>query len=137
MSAEAVTLNLPGSLYADLMQRARQRKRSLEAELLEVVESVLHPPSDLPPEITTALESLRELDDDALTRAARDAFPADAAEELEGLNHKTQREELSPAEARRREELLAGYERLVLLRAEAATLLQQRGHDVSDLLLGE
>lgn len=109
---------------------------SLEAELLKVVESVLHPPSDLPPEITAALESLRELDDNALARAARDAFPADAAEELERLNHKAQREDLAAAEARRREELLAGYERMILLRAEAADLLQQRGHDVSDLLLG-
>ena len=138
MSAEAVTLHLPGSLYDHFKERAKRARRSLEAELLKVVEAAgMDSQEDLPPQLARAVGDLRELDDEALWRAARDHLPREAAEELESLNHKQQREGLSVAEEETLDRLAEAYDRFLLLRAEAAGLLQERGHDISRLVTTE
>ena len=93
-------------------------------------------PEDLAPQLARAVRELRELDDEALWRVARDHLPREAARELEALNHKQQREGLSPSEEEKAARLAEAYERFLLLRAEAAGLLQERGHDISSLASG-
>jgi hypothetical protein len=56
---------------------------------------------------------------------------ADAAEELERLHDKRQREGLTDSEAQAAAALTRQYERIMLVRAEAAALLMDRGRDVS------
>ncbi|HEX9641509.1 MAG TPA: hypothetical protein VGB13_09370 [Candidatus Krumholzibacteria bacterium] len=46
MAAHTITLQLPASLYEKLKDRARQSRRSVEAELLEAVAAVLPTASD-------------------------------------------------------------------------------------------
>ena len=87
--------------------------------------------------LATSLDQLSSLPDEALSKVARDQFPAEAASRLENLNHKGQREGLTASEEDERDELLSGYEQVMLLRAEAARLLDHRGHDVSALHDGE
>ncbi len=135
MSAQAVTLHLPASLYDLLRQRAQEARQSLEAEILDVVTSAIRPIDELPPDLREAIEPLRGLDDEALLRAAMDRFPVEAAERFTELNHKQQRESLTDEEIRALEGLRHGYERVMVVRAEAASLLKQRGHDVSKLIL--
>ena len=135
MSAHAVTLHLPTSLYDLLRQRAQEARQSLEAEILDVVTSAVHPDDDLPPDLRDAVAPLRSLGDEALRRAATDHFPKDAATRLTELNHKQQREGLTDEEAQALDDLCRGYERVMVVRAEAAALLKQRGHDVSKLVL--
>jgi hypothetical protein len=53
---------------------------------------------------------------------------------MENLHHKRQREGLTEAEDETLQRLVQQYERYMLVRAQAASLLQQRGHDVSALL---
>lgn len=135
MSAQAVTLHLPTSLYDLLRQRAQETRRSLEAEILDVVTSVVRPDDDLPPDLREIVAPLRGLDDEALRRAAVDAFPEEAAARFTELNRKQQREGLTEEENRALEDLRRGYERVMVVRAEAAALLKERGHDVSKLIL--
>jgi len=88
----------------------------------------------LPPNLERAVRELQELDDEALWRVARDHLPRDAARDLETLNRKQQREGLTAAEEQTLTRLAEAYDRFLLLRAEAAGLLQQRGHDISRLI---
>ena len=135
MSAQAVTLHLPTSLYDLLRQRAQETRRSLEAEILAVVTSAVRPDDDLPPDLREVVAPLRGLDDKALRRAAMDRFPEEAAARFSELNRKQQREGLTNEEIRALDDLRRGYERVMVVRAEAAALLKERGHDVSKLIL--
>ena len=134
MSAQAVTLHLPVSLYDLLRQRAQETRRTLEAEILDVVTSVIQPDDDLPPDLREAIAPLKGLDDEALRRAAMDRFPEEAAARCAELNSKQQREGLTDEETRALDGLRRGYERVMVIRAAAAALLKERGHDVSKLI---
>ena len=131
---QAVTLNLPDTLYNKLRRKAEQAHRSVEEELLDAVAAAVPDTDDLPPDLQAAVDQLAVLDDAGLWNAARMSMPTDAAEELEGLHDKRQREGLTEAEAQAAAALVRQYERTMLVRAEAAALLAERGHDVSVLL---
>lgn len=134
MSTQSVTLHLPDPLYQRLKRRAEQAQRPVEDELLDMVAAAIPVGDELPTELAEALSPLALLDDQALWRAARTHLPADAVEELERLHLKRQREGLSASEVEQAAALLRHYERFMLVRAQAAALLKQRGHDVSVLL---
>jgi plasmid stability protein len=135
MNVQPVTLNLPETLYRKVQQRAEKMRRSVEDELVEVVAAALPESDDLPQEITEVLSQLSFLDDAALWQAARTRVSSDQAEQLEELNLKQQREGLIPEERQMRDQLLRRYEQTMLVRAQAASLLQEHGHDISDLTL--
>ncbi len=135
MSAQTVTLHLPVSIYDLLRQRAEEARRSLEAEILHVVTSAVRPEDDLPADLREVIVPLRGLDDEALRRAAMDRFPEEASARFTELNRKQQRDGLTDEEIRVRDDLRHGFERVMVIRAEAAALLQERGHDVSNLIL--
>jgi len=135
MNAQAVTLHFPLPLYDRLRRRAAETHRSVEDEILEVVaQGVPSTEDEISPELTAAISALQGLDDRALWTAAKDRFPEEATERFQALNLKQQRDGLTEAELEELEELRHGYERVVLVRAEAAYLLKERGHDVSELL---
>lgn len=135
MNVQSVTLNLPETLYRKAQQRAEKMQRSVEDELVEVVATALPEFDDLPQEITKVLAQLRFLDDAALWQAARTTMSSDQAKQLEEFNLKQQREGLTPEEHQTRDQLLRHYEQTMLVRAQAAVLLQEHGHDVTDLTL--
>jgi len=136
MTFHPVTLDLPNILYTRVKQRAAQTQRSVEDELLDVLASALPANDDLPADLTEALAPLALLDDTALWRAARTHLPLTAAARLEALHLKRQSEDLSDVENAAVAKLVRQYERAMLVRARAAALLAQRGHDVSSLLNG-
>ncbi|MCP4655479.1 MAG: hypothetical protein GY856_08685, partial [bacterium] len=74
------------------------------------------------------------LDDTALWRAARSTLAPEKQEQLETLNFKQQREGLTRSEREIHATLLHAYDQAVLIRARAAELLVERGHDVAELL---
>jgi len=88
---------------------------------------------ELPADLNEAISPLTLLDDQALWRAARSHLPAEAAAQMENLHLKRQREGLTEAEVQMLAGLVRQYERMMLVRAQAAALLKQRGHDVSEL----
>ena len=77
MPSQAVTLNLPGSVFDRYKRLARRTQRTVEAELLEVVSSA-HPEDEtLPPDLEAAVTELETRDDKDLWRAARRRLPAE------------------------------------------------------------
>jgi hypothetical protein len=73
------------------------------------------------------------LDDESLWRAARGRLAAEAAERIEQLHLKRQRDDLTETEVQELAALMRRYERAMLVRAQAAALLRQRGHDITSL----
>ena len=136
MSTQTLTLHLPDGLYARLQQRARESHRTLEAELLELLSSAVPGDQDLPNSLSADLAQLDTMDDAELWRAARSKLSKKAAAQLEALHVKRQSEGLSESEAQVLAELVGQYERSMLIRARAAALLKERGHDLSGLAAG-
>jgi plasmid stability protein len=135
MPTQHLSLNVPGPIYEHLKQRAEQAQRSVEEESLEVLATVVPADTGLPAVLREAIESLSLLDDAALWRAARSRLPDDVIDELESLQLKLQREGLTDTESGQLSQLVYQYERQMLVRAQAAALLKQRGHNVSELIV--
>ncbi len=134
MAAHAVTLRLPSPLFDHFQTRAERAHRSLEAELLEAVAAVAADEEELSQDLAQAIGDLALLNDEELRQAVRNSLSDDARAQLEALNLKQQREELTPAERETLERLAHQYDQAMLLRAEAIRLLKERGHEVSKLL---
>ena len=134
MTAHAITLHLPETLYNRFQQRAKWTHRSVESEVLEAVASAAPAEDELPSELLEAVQALEKADDQELWRLARQAMSREASEELEALHFKQREAGLSRDEDARRAELIHEYERTMLIRAQAAKLLKDRGHDVSSIL---
>ncbi len=134
MAIQTLTVRLPDRLYAQLRHRAQQANRTVEAELVELVATAMPEQERLPAELSTELAGLEHLDDEALWQAAKSRLASAMARRTEKLHHKRQREGLTEAEGQALAELVQQYERAMLIRAQAAVLLKQRGHDVSKLV---
>ncbi|MEA2604315.1 MAG: hypothetical protein QOF89_5307 [Acidobacteriota bacterium] len=134
MAAHAITLRLPAPLYDHFQSRAERAHRSLEAELLDAVATVAEGEEELSLDMAKAIGDLELLDDEELWRVAQNHLSDDVRSQLEALNFKQQRETLTPGEKDTLEQLVHQYDQAVLLRAEAARLLKERGHEVAKLL---
>lgn len=134
MPAHAITLHLPETLYKRFRQRAEWSHRSLETEILDAVASGASVEAELSPDLIETVEAIQKLDDDELWRLARQAMSPESSQELESLHFKQRSKELSPIEDAARAQLILEYERSMLIRAQAAKLLKERGHDISGLL---
>lgn len=131
MSSQSVTLELPEPLYEQLQARAVRRQRTVADEVLDVLTGALPATEVLPDDLEQAIAQLVFLDDAALWQVGRSKMASDEVERLSELNAKRQREGLTEAEQQESELLVRQYERSMLVRAQAAALLKQRGHDVS------
>jgi len=133
VGAQAVTVTLPAPLYERLVRRATNAHRTVEAELVDAVTALFHEPDELPADMAEAIDALSMLGDEDLWRAARHGLAPEKAEAIEDLHVKRQREGLSASESEALATLMKEYSRVMLVRARAAALLKQRGHDVSGL----
>ncbi len=70
--------------------------------------------------------------DAALWQAARSTMAPEQRARLAALHDKQQRSGLDPKEKADEQALLALYDETLLVRAQAAVLLKQRGYDVAD-----
>ncbi len=133
MALHTLTIRLPDPLYQQVEQRARQMQRSVEDELVAVVAATLPTLADLPTDIASEIAQLEFLSDDELWQVARTTLSPDESERMQELTLKQQRDGLTPQEQQEAEALLHQYDRTMLVRAQAAALLKERGHDVSTL----
>lgn len=136
MTGRTVTIEVPEYLYDRLKRRADEARLSVEAEVVQALASTVTPDDRLEPELEDILTGLGLLDDQALWHLARRRFPQRSARRLQSLHLKLQREGLSETERRIEAELVDQYERTMLIRAQVAVLLKQRGHDIADLASG-
>jgi uncharacterized protein YnzC (UPF0291/DUF896 family) len=132
MATQEVTLNLPAPIYDRIKQVAEKTHRSVDDLLLEAVVAAA-PALDEPSiKLRSALAQLAYLNDAALWQVARSSLTPDQRERLEALHDKQQREELTAEERQDEQALMQLYRESLLVRAQAAMLLKQRGYDVAD-----
>jgi predicted ArsR family transcriptional regulator len=134
MTVQAITLNLPQAVYKQIRQAAEKVGRPVNEVLLEAVAAVAPVIGTEPENLRTALAQMAYLNDAALWQAARTTMTAEQRERLETLHDKQQHEGLTPDEQVEEQALLSLYRETLLVRAQAAVLLKQRGYDVSEPL---
>lgn len=134
MIVQTVTVKLPGRLFERLARRATKAHRTVEAELVEAVETLPEESDELPADIADAIAALHLLRDEDLWRAARHSLASEKATAIEELHLKRQSEGLSALESESLATLMREYMRIMLVRSRAAAILKQRGCDVSGLL---
>lgn len=136
MALQPVTLQLPDRLYRQIRQRAQQQNHSIEDELTAVIESALTMSDDLasvPADIAAEVAQLRFLDNEHLLRAAQRSVSTEQSERMQSLVLKRQFEGVTQAEQQEMEQLTHFANLVMLIRAEAAVLLKERGFDLETL----
>jgi len=132
MGVQAITLNLPRTVYERIRQAAEKVQRPVDEVLVEAVTAVAPVMDTTSERLRTTLAQMAYLNDAALWQVARATMPAEQRERLEVLHHQQQCQELMAEERAEEQALLALYRETLLIRAQAAVLLKQRGYDVSD-----
>ena len=134
MTVQAITLHLPEAVYKQIKQAAGKVGRPVSEVLLEAVTAAAPVIGTGPEDVCKALAQMTYLNDAALWQAARATMTAVQRERLEALHDKQQCEGLSAEEQAEEQALLTLYRQTLLVRAQAAVLLKQRGYDVSEPL---
>jgi len=133
MAVQAVTLNLPKTVYEQIRRAAEKAQRPIQDVLIEAVAAVAPVAETAPAALRSALAQMAYLNDAVLWQAARTTMTTEQRERLEALHDEQQRRTLTAEEQTEEQALLALYRETLLVRAQAAVLLKQRGYDVSDL----
>lgn len=128
---QSITVDLSDSLYKRIRQRARERNRSIEDEATAAVELAFA--AIIPPTTADLLEQLAYLADKELWQAARMRVPEDKAERMQQLIWKEQAEGLTASEDEEASQLQQYAHHVMLVRARAAVILAERGHDITEL----
>lgn len=132
MSIQQITLTLPDALYEQLKAAAERSRRSLDEVLVEVVAALAPVLGTASKGVRSSLVQMAYLNDAALWQAARSTMVPEQRARLEALHEQQQRSGLDDAERAEEQALLDLYDETLLVRAQAAVLLKQRGYDVSD-----
>lgn len=123
-------LDLPDPIVAQLQSTSRNRQRSVEDLIRELVIQHWQPLPRLPDDVEAELAVFPSLSNEVLWLLARSTLTAEEQKTLAALNSTAKIRTLTPAEAERLETLLDLYDRMVVRRAQAATILQQRGYNL-------
>ena len=133
MALQTVTVHLPEILYRQVARRAQRMRRSVEDELVEVVSTAMPTMEALPSDIVDDLEQLTYLTDAEMWEAARTTLPRQNSERMQALVLKRQGVRLTAVEERELKRLTHLADRAMLVRAQAAVLLKERGHNIESL----
>lgn len=132
MTVREVTIRVPLPVYEQVRRAAASTNRSVDEVLVEAVIAAAPAAGGGPGQLRSALAHMAYLNDAALWQAARATMTAEQRERLEALHDKQQAEALTAEEHREEQALLDLYRGTVLIRAQAAALLKQRGYDITD-----
>ncbi len=132
----AVSLQLPSKLYQKVQKRAANTNRSVEDEIIAVITNALDAHDDLanlPVNIAEQLKQLHFLDNDSLQQAAQKSVETEKAERMQELALKQQAEGLTELEIQEANNLKDYANLVMMVKAEAAVLLKERGIDIPNL----
>ena len=118
MAVQNVTIRLTESVYHQVNLRTRRMQRSVEEEVVAVVEDALPALDVLPTEIADEMGQMVFLTNHELWQAARATTTSVENRRMQALLLKRQREGLSPEEETEAERLAQHQERIMLLRAQ-------------------
>ncbi len=130
---QTITISLPETVYKQFKRRSRQNRRAMADEVTAAVMKVLPDDELLPPNLERELAQLRLFANHDLQRAAQMMATDEESERMQQLTEKQQRIGLTPDEQQAARLLSRFFNRIMLVRAEAAVLLQERGFDISHL----
>ena len=133
MTIQVVKLKLPEGVYERIQRAAIKARRPVNDLLVEAVIAATPPTEAVTESVRSALAQMAYLNDAALWQAARATMSTEQRQRLQALHDKQQRAALTAEERNEEQALLALYRETLLVRAQAAVLLKQRGYDVSDL----
>jgi len=133
MTVQSITIQLPERVYNQVAQRARRKQRSIEDEVSAVVVDTLPVQDELPAEFGDELAQLNFLNDTELWQAAQTTLLPAESTQMQALIIKQQHQGLTKYEQRKAEALVQRYNRTLLVRAQAALLLKQRGYTIDTL----
>jgi plasmid stability protein len=131
-----VTIELPDEVYKELEARAKERQRTVEAELVQVVSKAVPVGEKIASELEAKIEKLQSLDNESLLKTVKPTMSKRSSQRLANLNYKRQSEGLTSDEENEAAKLLTQYEHSILIRAHVLKLLKERGYDL-DKIIGE
>lgn len=129
--SDSITLALPDDLSAKVWSIAKDKNQSVEQVLLDYLKSVSESLPALEPNEQEELDALVHLSDDTLWTIARDHLSDAVQARAHTLMQKNNTSVLTNDEQDELDNLVARADQLMLRKAEAATILRQRGHDFS------
>jgi hypothetical protein len=132
MSSRNLNVPVSDEVFARIRERARHGKRSMEAEVADVVAEAFGDP--VLPEIGGAVTAVGFLDEPALRVAAESRLSKKESDRLASLHRKRQKDGLTRAEDKERRVLMHRYEKAMVVRATALAELHKRGVDVSEFV---
>jgi hypothetical protein len=127
-----ITLELSDALYQLVVQTAKRNGQSLNGLVQSSLAQTLPQFDNLPPELSNDLAALPLLNDLALWRMAGKVLAPAQQNQLTELLDKQMMTALTNSEQQSLEQLRDEYAQVMVIRAEAAVLLKQRGYDISD-----
>lgn len=116
-----------------LQRLADGEHKTVEAYVTGLVYQAIADHRDIQTWLEELQASLSVMSEGQLWRAARTRLPKRDARRLSDLNAEAKWGPLSEAELAEQKRLVRHYERTILVRAQAALILKQRGHDISEL----
>lgn len=125
-----IMLDLPDPILEQLESTSRTQQRPVGDLIRELVIQNLQPLPRLPDDVEAELAVFPNLSNEVLWLLARSTLTTEEQNTLTSLNSAAKMRALAPAETERLETLLDLYDRLLVRRAQAATILQQRGYDL-------
>jgi hypothetical protein len=126
--ADQIVLVLPEDIAARARQIAETTSQPVEQVLINYLKTLSAPLPDLPPAEQAELEALHQLSDDALWTIAREQMPDDIQARAHALMDEQSLGTLVDEEQAELERLVERGDRLMLRKAEAATILRNRGY---------
>jgi uncharacterized protein (DUF1684 family) len=124
---DQITLTLPEDISARVRQISETTSQPVEQIVFDHLKSLSIQLPPLRPDDQVELDALHHLSDDALWTIAREQVPEDAQARAHTLMNKNSLGTITDAEAVELEKLVQRADRVMLRKAEAATILKERG----------
>jgi predicted transcriptional regulator len=129
---QAMSIELPAPVFHRLQRVAETTHRSVQDVLVTTINVALPVEADLPTELADELAAMIMFSDEALWTSTQSSLSPAQQVRLNQLADAGDTRTLNKAEAEELAQLLELYDRAVLRRARALSILAYRGHELPD-----
>jgi hypothetical protein len=131
MTDRPITLSVPEYVYDRARQLAESTSEPIERVMVRQLEAALSEPlPTLPPNEQDELDALQHLSSEALWTIAREQMPADQQTRMQVLMDANTKGTIAESASQEFSRLVETGQRLMLRKAQAASLLTKRGFTV-------
>jgi hypothetical protein len=122
-----IVLTIPDEISNRARQIAETTEQPVEQVLLDHLKTLSAPLPTLPPDEQAELDALKQLSDDALWTIARDQLPDNVQTRAHDLMDRNSHGAITDEEYAELQTLVERADRLMVRKAEAASILRMRG----------